>query len=65
MNYCGLSSGLVGFDGVELHVADGHLLAQFLQDSTHHCQDAYGGSLEKRARLLLEVVDAVNSSREV
>ena len=48
-----------GFDGVEIHGANGYLLDQFLQDKTNHRTDAYGGSLEKRARLMLEVVDAV------
>jgi 2,4-dienoyl-CoA reductase-like NADH-dependent reductase (Old Yellow Enzyme family) len=48
-----------GFDGVEIHGANGYLLDQFLQDSTNQRQDAYGGSLENRARLLLEVTDAV------
>ncbi|QKH38558.1 alkene reductase [Achromobacter pestifer] len=47
-----------GFDGVEVHAANGYLLDQFLQDSTNHRSDAYGGSLENRARLLLEAVDA-------
>jgi 2,4-dienoyl-CoA reductase-like NADH-dependent reductase (Old Yellow Enzyme family) len=47
-----------GFDGVEVHGANGYLLDQFLQDSTNHRTDAYGGSLENRARLLLEVTDA-------
>ena len=47
-----------GFDGVEVHAANGYLLDQFLQDSTNHRGDAYGGSLENRARLLLEAVDA-------
>ncbi|MGE6917113.1 alkene reductase [Achromobacter kerstersii] len=47
-----------GFDGVEVHAANGYLLDQFLQDSTNHRTDQYGGSLENRARLLLEVVDA-------
>ncbi len=46
------------FDGVELHGANGYLLDQFLQDGTNHRTDAYGGSLESRARLLLEVTDA-------
>jgi len=46
-----------GFDGVEVHGANGYLLDQFLQDGTNHRTDAYGGSLENRARLLLEVVD--------
>ena len=48
-----------GFDGVELHGANGYLLDQFLQDGTNHRTDAYGGTLEKRARLMLEVTDAV------
>ncbi|CAB3626048.1 alkene reductase [Achromobacter pestifer] len=47
-----------GFDGVEVHAANGYLLDQFLQDSTNHRTDQYGGSLENRARLLLEIVDA-------
>ncbi|MEI9993373.1 MAG: alkene reductase [Rhizomicrobium sp.] len=48
-----------GFDGVEIHGANGYLLDQFLQDSTNRRTDAYGGSREKRARLMLEVADAV------
>ena len=47
-----------GFDGVEIHGANGYLLDQFLQDSTNKRQDAYGRSIENRARLLLEVTDA-------
>jgi len=47
-----------GFDGVEIHGANGYLLDQFLQDSTNHRTDAYGGSIENRARLMLEVTDA-------
>ncbi|MCF7202687.1 alkene reductase [Pseudomonas oligotrophica] len=47
-----------GFDGVEIHGANGYLLDQFLQDSTNQRTDQYGGSLENRARLLLEVTDA-------
>ena len=50
---------LAGFDGVEIHSANGYLLDQFLEDKTNHRTDAYGGSIENRARLLLEVVDAV------
>lgn len=49
---------LAGFDGVEVHGANGYLLDQFLQDSTNKRTDAYGGSIENRARLLLEVIDA-------
>jgi 2,4-dienoyl-CoA reductase-like NADH-dependent reductase (Old Yellow Enzyme family) len=52
---------LAGFDGVEIHGANGYLLDQFLQDSTNHRTDAYGGSIENRARLMLEVTDAVVS----
>jgi 2,4-dienoyl-CoA reductase-like NADH-dependent reductase (Old Yellow Enzyme family) len=50
---------LAGFDGVEIHGANGYLLDQFLQDGSNHRTDAYGGSVENRARLLLEVTDAV------
>jgi 2,4-dienoyl-CoA reductase-like NADH-dependent reductase (Old Yellow Enzyme family) len=50
-----------GFDGVEIHGANGYLLDQFLQDSTNKRTDQYGGSLENRARLMLEVTDAVIS----
>ena len=49
-----------GFDGVEVHGANGYLLDQFLEDRTNHRNDAYGGSIENRSRLLLEVVDAVS-----
>jgi len=48
-----------GFDGVEVHGANGYLLDQFLQDSTNHRSDRYGGTIENRARLMLEVTDAV------
>ncbi len=47
-----------GFDGVEIHGANGYLLDQFLQDSTNKRTDAYGGPIEHRARLMLEVADA-------
>lgn len=50
-----------GFDGVEIHAANGYLLDQFLQDGTNHRTDQYGGSVENRARLLLEVTEAVVS----
>jgi 2,4-dienoyl-CoA reductase-like NADH-dependent reductase (Old Yellow Enzyme family) len=52
---------LAGFDGVELHGANGYLLDQFLQDSTNLRNDDYGGSLENRARLMLEAADAAIS----
>lgn len=48
-----------GFDGVEIHSANGYLLDQFLRDGTNQRDDQYGGSLENRCRLLLEVVAAV------
>jgi N-ethylmaleimide reductase len=47
-----------GFDGVELHGANGYLLDQFLRDGSNRRTDAYGGSVENRARLGLEVADA-------
>ncbi|TKC88777.1 alkene reductase [Trinickia terrae] len=47
-----------GFDGVEVHAANGYLLDQFLQDSTNQRTDAYGGTIENRARLILEIADA-------
>ena len=50
-----------GFDGVEIHGANGYLLDQFLQTSTNQRTDDYGGSLENRARLMLEVADAAIS----
>lgn len=48
-----------GFDGVEIHGANGYLIDQFLQDGTNQRTDQYGGSIENRARFLMEVVDAV------
>ncbi|NDP48141.1 MAG: alkene reductase [Sulfuriferula multivorans] len=48
-----------GFDGVEIHAGNGYLLDQFLRTSTNQRNDAYGGSKENRARLLLEVLEAV------
>ncbi len=50
-----------GFDGVEIHGANGYLLDQFLQDGSNQRTDEYGGSVENRARLALEVTDAVIS----
>ncbi|HEY2358361.1 MAG TPA: alkene reductase [Phenylobacterium sp.] len=50
-----------GFDGVELHGANGYLLDQFLQDGSNKRTDRYGGSIENRARLMLEAVDAAIS----
>jgi N-ethylmaleimide reductase len=48
-----------GFDGVEIHAANGYLLDQFQKDGSNHRTDAYGGSIENRCRLTLEVVDAI------
>ena len=48
-----------GFDGVEIHDANGYLVDQFLQTASNHRNDGYGGSIENRARLMLEVADAV------
>ncbi len=48
-----------GFDGIEVHGANGYLLDQFLRDSANKRTGPYGGSLENRAKLLLEVIDAV------
>lgn len=50
-----------GFDGVELHAANGYLVDQFLQDSANSRTDDYGGPIENRARLLLEIVDQLIS----
>ncbi len=47
-----------GFDGVELHGANGYLIDQFLRDGSNHRTDQYGGTLENRARFLLEATDA-------
>jgi 2,4-dienoyl-CoA reductase-like NADH-dependent reductase (Old Yellow Enzyme family) len=52
---------LAGFDGVELHGANGYLIDQFLQDSTNRRTDDYDGALPNRARLMLEVTDALIS----
>jgi 2,4-dienoyl-CoA reductase-like NADH-dependent reductase (Old Yellow Enzyme family) len=52
---------LAGFDGVELHGANGYLLDQFLQDGSNHREDDYGGPIGNRARLLLEAADAAIS----
>jgi len=50
-----------GFDGVEIHSANGYLLDQFLQDKTNQRTDIYGGAIENRARLLMEVTEAVTT----
>ncbi|MDD5053023.1 MAG: alkene reductase [Sulfuricurvum sp.] len=51
-----------GFDGVEIHGANGYLIDQFLRDGTNHREDAYGGSIENRARFLLEIVRGIISA---
>ncbi len=53
------NSRRAGFDGVEIHGANGYLLDQFLHDGSNQRTDEYSGSIENRSRLLLEVVDAV------
>jgi 2,4-dienoyl-CoA reductase-like NADH-dependent reductase (Old Yellow Enzyme family) len=52
-----------GFDGVEIHAGNGYLIDQFLKDSSNKRVDEYGGSVENRARFLLEIVDAVVQAR--
>jgi N-ethylmaleimide reductase len=56
--YAALSAMDAGFDGVEIHGAHGYLLDAFLRDGTNHRTDAYGGSIENRARLLIDVTQA-------
>ena len=51
-----------GFDGVEIHAANGYLIEQFLRDSTNKRTDQYGGSIENRVRFMREVVEAVVGS---
>ncbi len=53
---CALAAG---FDGVEVHAANGYLLDQFLRDGSNQRDDEYGGSIENRARLLMQVMQAV------
>ena len=52
---------VAGFDGVEIHAANGYLIDQFMQSKSNQRSDSYGGSIENRARLLKEVVAAVTS----
>jgi N-ethylmaleimide reductase len=51
-----------GFEGVEVHAANGYLIDQFLRDQTNRRADSYGGSIENRSRFLIEVVDAVSAA---
>ena len=51
-----------GFDGVEVHAANGYLIDQFLRDQTNKRTDRYGGGIENRSRFLIEVVDAVSAA---
>jgi N-ethylmaleimide reductase len=53
---------VAGFDGVEIHAANGYLVDQFLRSGSNHRTDDYGGSIENRARFLFEVVDAVTGA---
>lgn len=54
-----LKAKAAGFDGVEVHAGNGFLLDQFLRDGTNQRTDAYGGSVQNRSRLLLEIVEAL------
>jgi N-ethylmaleimide reductase len=54
-----LNAKAAGFDGVEVHAANGYLLDQFLRDKTNHRTDEYGGSVENRARIVLEIMAVV------
>ncbi len=51
-----------GFDGVEIHGAHGYILAQFLSSEINHRDDRYGGSLENRARIILEIIDGIRAN---
>jgi N-ethylmaleimide reductase len=59
---CAALSKEAGFDGVQVHGANGYLLNQFLDGSTNKRTDIYGGSIENRCRLILEVIDAIVES---
>lgn len=54
-----INARAAGFDGIEVHGANGYLLDQFLEDGTNQRTDQYGGSVENRARLLFEVISAI------
>lgn len=55
-----INAKLAGFDGVEIHAANGYIIDQFLRDGTNKRTDIYGGSVENRCRFLLEVVQSVS-----
>src|SRR6516225_8747858 len=61
MSRPGGSTPVAGFDGVEIHAANGYLLDQFMKDGSNERSDDYGGSIENRIRLTLEVLEAVKS----
>lgn len=54
-----INAKAAGFDGVEIHAANGYLIEQFLKDGTNKREDEYGGSIENRCRFALEIVEAV------
>ena len=60
--HAALNAIAAGFDGVEIHAANGYLIDQFLKTGSNHRKDDYGGSISNRARLLLEVVAAVTDA---
>jgi N-ethylmaleimide reductase len=57
-----LNAKLAGFDAIEIHAANGYLVDQFLRDGSNHRTDQYGGSIENRARFLLDIVDAISAA---
>ena len=58
----GHNAKAAGFDGIEVHAANGYLIDQFLRDGSNQRQDAYGGSVENRSRLLMQVLSAVSEA---